>query len=501
VTRKASYGQILKSAYYMGGAAGITMLLGMVRTKFASILIGTTGIGLLTSFTAVQGIVGSVAGFGIHSSAVRELALVVEKGDELAIARVVTMMRRIFWLTGTIGMVSMMALSPLLSQVTFDSPEYTIDIFALGVVILLGNLASGHLAILQGMRRIGEMAYANITGSIFATLSAIGFYYWLGLRGIVPSLIGISVIQLGISWHFARQMGLPRVQIGWWQTFSEIGGMLKLGAVMMWTGLMGSAASYICIILITEQINLQAVGIYSAAFSLSGMFVNFVLGAMSTDYYPRLTALCGDKEEMNRLVNEQTEVGILLAVPGLLAMLLMAPWIVRVFYTSEFMPAVELLQWFVLGCFIRVFQWPIGFLQLALGRSDVWFVSQTFLCILHVGLIWAGIRMFGLEGVAIAFTVLYMVSIFVIRHIGEYLTGFTWNKSVLVLLSRTIPIVATVFLLQRLGVGFWGDVISVALVVLTSRYSLRGLVLRIGSEHKALKFLFFIPGFRRLVID
>jgi antigen flippase len=47
------------------------------------------------------------------------------------------------------------------------------------------------------------------------------------------------------------------------------------------------------------------------------MFAAFVLSAMGTDFYPRLTAVIEDREAAVRAVNEQTEIGILLALPGL----------------------------------------------------------------------------------------------------------------------------------------------------------------------------------------
>jgi antigen flippase len=50
----------------MGGAAGINMLLGMVRTKFAAILIGPLGIGMLANFIVIQTLVSTIAGFGIQ---------------------------------------------------------------------------------------------------------------------------------------------------------------------------------------------------------------------------------------------------------------------------------------------------------------------------------------------------------------------------------------------------------------------------------------------------
>ena len=65
-----AYGQILKSSSIMGGVAGFNQLLRMVRTKFAAVLIGTVGSGLIANFGAIQGFVGTLAGLGFQSSAV-----------------------------------------------------------------------------------------------------------------------------------------------------------------------------------------------------------------------------------------------------------------------------------------------------------------------------------------------------------------------------------------------------------------------------------------------
>jgi probable addiction module antidote protein len=96
--------------------------------------------------------------------------------------------------------------------------------------------------------------------------------------------------------------------------------------------------------------------------------VNFVLGAMAADYYPRLTGVTTNKDKMGRLVNEQTEIAILLALPGLLFTLAFAPWLLEILYSREFINATALLHWFILGCMARVISWPLGFVMLALGK-------------------------------------------------------------------------------------------------------------------------------------
>jgi len=477
----------------MGGAAGINLLLGMVRVKFAAVLIGATGVGLNASFTAVQGLVGTVAGLGIQSSAVREIAAAVGKGDEPAIGRAVLTLRRICWLTGLLGMAAMMLLSPFISQFTFGHQDYALDIAALGIVILFGNLSGGQMALIQGMRRIGDMARANIIGAVFGTLAAIGFYTTLGVRGIIPTLLAVSAFQLALSWSFARKVPVPKVKLSLRQTLSEAGGMVRLGLVFMANGLMGSAVAYITIALITQYEGTQAVGLYSAAFALSGMFVNFVLSAMGADYYPRLTAASSDHAAMNRMVNEQTEIGLLLALPGLLATLTLAPWILQLFYTKEFLSAAALLQWFVLGCLGRVISWPLGFVILALGKGRWFLLTETAFNLLHVTLIALGLRYWGIEGVAIAFLLMYLGYILVVHGVCRYLTRFIWSSACNQVAIVGLPILTVTFIACR-SLPLWpATAVGLALTGVLSIYSLRGLASRLGSEHPLMRVITGLP--------
>jgi PST family polysaccharide transporter len=497
-TAKNSYSQILKASSIMGGAAGITLLLGMVRVKFAAVLIGTTGVGLLASFVAVQGLIGTLASLGIQSSAVRDIAAAVAHGDAAAIGRKVVALRRICWLTGLAGMAAMALLSPLISQLTFGSGQYQLDIAALGIVILLTNLYGGQMALIQGMRRIGDMARANIFGAAAGTAVAIGLYAALGLRGIVPTLVAVAAIQLALSWFYARRVPVLEVVLGWRGTFTEAGGMVRLGLVFMWTGLMGSAVTFITVALITQQHGLPAVGLYSAAFALSGAFVGFVLGAMGADYYPRLTAVAHDKPAMCRMVNEQTEIGLLLALPGLLATLALAPWAIRLLYTPEFLGAVVLLQWFILGCLGRVISWPLGFVMMALGKGRWYFITETGAHLFHVALVALGLVWFGVEGAAVAFFVLYLGYIVATYLVSRHLIGFRWSAGCTRLaLLALLPIVIT-FVAVRL-LPLWPATVAGCLVTLVvSVYALRTLAQRIGHEHRIFKTLFKVPGARAL---
>ncbi|WEN42091.1 Lipid III flippase [Thauera sp. GDN1] len=501
MTSKSSYAQILKASSIMGGAAGINLLLGMLRVKFAAVFIGTTGVGLISSFGALQGLVGTLAGLGIQSSAVREIAAAVGKGDDQAVGRAVLALRRICWLTGLVGMAAMMLLAPLLSQLTFGHRDYTLDIAALGVIILFGNLSGGQMALIQGMRRIGDMARANIYGAAAGTVAAIGFYAALGLRGIIPTLLAVSAIQLALSFHFARRVPVPEVSLTWRQTFAEAGDVVRLGLVMMWNGLMGSAVAYLTVTLITQHEGTQAVGLYSAAFALSGMFVNFVLGAMGADYYPRLTGVASDKPAMVRMVNEQTEIGLLLALPGLLATMALAPWILQIFYTREFLGAVELLQWFILGCLGRVISWPLGFVMLALGKGKWFLVTETGSNLLHAALIAAGLHFLGIEGVAVAFFVIYLAYILTVYLVCRHLISFAWSSACARITLFGLPTLGATFIACR-NLPLWpGTAVGLVLTLLVSGFCLRKLAFLLGPDHRIIQLVLRLTGAKWLLFS
>jgi antigen flippase len=494
VSKEQSYAQILRASSIMGGAAGINLLLGMLRVKFAAVLIGATGVGLNASFAALQGVLGTLAGLGIASSAVRDVAAAVARGDAPAIGRTVRAVRRVAWMTGLGGMGTMFLLSPLLSQLTFGHRGYTFDIAALGIAILFGNIAGGEMALIQGVRRIGDMARANIYGAVAGTLAAVCFYATLGLRGIVPSLIAIAAINLVLSMYFARRIPVSRPTMTWRETLAETHGFVQLGFVMMWSGLLVSAVTYLTIILITQHEGTQAVGLYSAAFALSGVFVSFVLTAMGADYFPRLVGLAGDPSAMNRLVNEQTEIGLLLAVPGLLVTLVLAPWIIQIFYTREFIPAVELLRWFVLGCLGRVISWPLGFVMLALGKSRWFFLTETMFNMLHLGLIAAALSIFGLKGVAMVFPVLYIGYTVTVLGVAFGLTKFCWTRSVVKKVFGATSVLGVCMLLVEHLSPLLGMTLGIVAIGVSCLICLRALVQLVGADHRFSRALFRIPG-------
>src|SRR5262245_22520875 len=88
-----SYGQILKSSALIGGASTLNIAIGIVRTKAMAVLLGPAGFGLLGVYASIIDLAVSVAGLGVASSGVRQIAVSVASGDNRRIASTATILR------------------------------------------------------------------------------------------------------------------------------------------------------------------------------------------------------------------------------------------------------------------------------------------------------------------------------------------------------------------------------------------------------------------------
>src|SRR5580704_3588395 len=159
------------------------------------------------------------------------------------------------------------------------------------------------------------------------------------------------------------------------------------------------------------------------------MYVGVIVGSMGADFYPRLTAAAKDNIECNRLVNEQTHVGILLAAPGVIATLTFAPLVIAVFYSAEFQEAVEVLRWLCLGMALRVISWPMGYIIIARGARNLFFWSELAWTVVYVALAWVCVTAFALDGAGIAFFGSYIFHVLMIYLIVRRLSGFQYSAA------------------------------------------------------------------------
>jgi len=475
-TEKHTYGQILKSSALVGGSSVLNIAIGIVRTKAMALLLGPSGFGLAGLYGSVADLTLSIAGMGINSSGVRQIAEAVGSDDSKRIALTTAVLRRTSMVLGVLGAALLVVFSRQVSTLTFGNDRHAGAVSLLSIAVFFRLVSAGQGALIQGMRRIADLAKMGVLGAFFGTLVSIPVVYFFREKGVVPYLIVVAAMTIITSWWYSRKVKIQTPPITASRVGQEAAALLKLGLAFMSSGLMTMGVAYAVRITVMRKIGVEATGLYQSAWTLGGLYVGLILQAMGADFYPRLTASAKRNVECNRLVNEQALVGLLLAGPGVIATLTFAPVVIALFYTAKFGAAVGILRWICLGATLQVITWPMGFIILAKGKSAVFFFSELAWTIVAVGLAWICVRSYGLNGAGIAFFGSYVFHGVLLYPIVRQLSGFRWSKASKqtgLLFLSLIAVVFTAFYVTPLVVA---ASLGTVATVLSGVYSIRWLM-------------------------
>jgi len=424
-----TYGQILKSSVLIGGSSVLNVVFGIIRSKAVAVMLGPAGFGLMGLYTSIANLAQSVGGMGVNSSGVRQIAAAVGSGDTERIARTATVLRRASVVLGVGGALLLVAVAGQVSRLTFGTDDRVLPVAFLSLAVFFRIVSDGQGALIQGMRRISDLARLAVLAGLGGTLLTIALVYLFREEGVVPSLIATWGASLVFSWWYSRKVKLEVPVLAASEVRQEAGALLRLGFAFMASGMLTLGAAYAVRLFIVRQIGLEAAGQYQSAWTIGGMYVAFILQAMSADFYPRLTAVVGDHAECNRLVNEQAQISLLLAGPGVIATLTLAPLVLSLLYSTAFLEAVPILRWICLGATLQVVTWPMGFIIVAEGRQGIFLWSEVAYTILYIGIAWLLVGYAGVNGAGMAFFASYILHALIVYPIVRWRTGFRWSAA------------------------------------------------------------------------
>ena len=480
--QQASYRQIMKATSIFGGVQVFTIIISIIRSKFVAVLLGPAGMGIAGLLTSTTGIIGGLSNFGLGTSAVRDVASANGTGSEIRIATVVTVLRRWVWVTGTLGMLVMLVLSPWLSQLTFGNRNYTSAFIWISITLLFNQLTTGQLVVLQGMRKLQHLAKASLTGSVLGLIFTVPLYFRFGVDGIVPAIIIASVISLTLSWYFAKKVKIVPAKVSRVRTVAEGKNMLTMGFMISISGLISMGASYLVSIFISNKGGVSQVGLYAAGFAIINGYVGLIFTAMGTDYYPRLSAVAHSNELCKNAINQQAEIALLILAPILMAFLIFIQWVVIILYSNKFIAVDAMIHWAALGMLFKAGSWAIAFILLAKGASKLFFWNELIGSVYVLGLNLLGYHLMGLTGLGISFMVGYLLYLIQVFALSKIKYQFSFNSAFIRIFIVQFLLAISCFVVVKFLEKPYSYFMGMGLILISVWYSFKELDNRMGLK-------------------
>ena len=427
--------------------------------------------GMITSTTSL---VNSLFSFGLHTSSVREIAKAVKENDKVKQSVVIHTLRRIILITGLLGSIVAFLCAPILSQLSFGNSDYTVAFRIVSIILLFDQFSLGQNAIMQGTFNYKYMSASNVLGSFLGLCISVPFYYLWGQKAIVPVIVVSSFVQLLLTTYFSRKVKVERVAQSLKQTLLLGRGMIVLGFAIALSGILSTTQTYVLRGFISNYGSVADIGLYMAGIAIATQYIDVVLQAMGTDYSPRLASVSDDNEAFITVINRQIKLMLTLVTPLILTFILFVNQLIRLLYSTKFLPIVGMVEWIMLGMFFRAFSWCLSFSMIAQGKSKVFFVNELLTKCYSLGFSILGYVFYGFTGMGIAFCLTYICYSIHMYVVCKRKFSFTITTSAMRIILITLPLLIVSFISFKLsGYSIYRYTIGCVLLVSTWLISLK----------------------------
>lgn len=371
------YSGIFKSTFLFGFVQIVRLLVSVIRNKVIALVLGPTGMGMISVFNSSINFIKTGAGLGIAQSAVKDISEANSCDDKVRLSRTISLTNRICVITSLLGLIVTIVFSPILSKSGFGNYTYILSFILLGFAIAFDIFTDNQLAILKGMRRLRSLAMASIIGSIMSLVTGVPLFIIFKEQGIIPSIIISAFSALIVTALFVRKIPYDRIDLSFKELWHEGNPMIKMGVSLMMINFVSYIFDFIIIAFVRNGGGITDVGIYGVGSALIFSYFSIVTTALATDYYPRLAAVSKDNVRVEEEVNKQARVGLTFIIPLAALFVLFTPLIIRILFTEEFALANHFTDIAIFGVVLAIVSDCLGYILIAKQEAKI-FLTVTF---------------------------------------------------------------------------------------------------------------------------
>jgi enterobacterial common antigen flippase len=398
--------KFLHASLMLGFSTAVRTGANLLVVKLIAHYLGTDGMGYLGQFMSVVALMSALAGGGISMGITKYVA---QQGARQEAA--IPYIRAAFaiWAsTSAAFFVLIAANARLLSQLLFDSPDhYGVFWGVAGCQALIGayNVLT---AVVNGKHNVAGLAAVN-------TLSAIA-------GAAITSVLILTAGLTGAMWGLMLAPCTGLVFVGWvvwknsylrgpWQ--GQRAQAVHYRDLLAFASMLVVSVSTMPVAQIVlrkwqgDALGWDQVGIWQGLVKLSDAYLQFVMIVLANHYFPRLS-----RSADHRTLHAEFKTTLIACAAGLvpvtLCIWLLREPVIRLLFSSQFLPMQELLWPQLLGDVFRTLAYVASYVAVAKAKTSLYVAAEIYQAGALLLLSHFLIPVFGAKGVPYAYCATYL---------------------------------------------------------------------------------------------
>lgn len=279
--------------------------------------------------------------------------------------------------------------------------------FAVTLVLFVFNTLL--LAILNGKKEIYRYVIANIAGSLFALAVTTIMAVKLGLYGALVSLAIYQSLAFFVTLFITYKAN-------WFKLNYLIGSIDTQTAKNLAKYTLMALTSAACIPLshilvrnhLGETLGWQAAGYWEAMWRLSAAYLMLVTTTLGVYYLPKLSEL-QHASDIKKEIIQGYKIILPVAAGGGLIIYLLREFIISLLFSVEFAQMEVLFAWQMVGDTLKIASWLVAYVMLGKAMTKLFISTEMASAASFYLLTIFFVHRMGLQGVALAHAVNYLI--------------------------------------------------------------------------------------------
>ena len=460
---------LAKNTLILASPKVLKFFVGILRAKFIAIFLGLTGAGIVDQ---LQDIITQIRNFtlsGLSDGMVKLIAH--QNGIEIDVQKIGSIIKTylvmIIPITITVTILGYIYANEI-TLFVFGDIKYKLY-FQIGFIALpLSILSSTANALLKAYKEIRSFATAEVFIIIINLVIFLPLVYFYKIPGGVVYVTLSFLVTFLVVFFLMRKNVFKKHNI----TFDDI----KKGIIskeyfqnllaFISYGIVGGIfyvfAEVSIRAIVVNDLGIDKLGLYTPITRWSNLFLGFIMPAIYTYLYPRLSEAKSDKEIVD-VVNDVFRLITFVALPFVIVGISTRQWIIPLFYSNDFLEASTYLPYhfstliFVIwsSIFAQIF-WPTG-------RLRHQFIFVIIINSLSLGLIYFLVPIHGLYGYLIKFTLIPVITMLMYFVFWRKRIKFKFKKeNVTIMLFALLCSVLLLILKDRM---IYLQILSIGLII------------------------------------
>lgn len=403
-----------KTSFWASISTGVTMLCGLITTKYVAMMIGPQGMAFVGQFSNSTVLIALFASAACAGGVVKYIA------ETTDVARQKNIIANAFFLilvcSFIVAMVTFIG-AGLFSQWVFKTRSYY-DIFMINAVLLVFPTLNALISsILNGLNQIRRMAILNIFIAFFNVIFILIGAHFFHIKGVLLANLVAGTITFAVNIRFFRTTGLlPDMRAIFSPDKKVIQMLLGFSMMSVVSGVIAPALQLFIRTKLLHNFDANTAGLWQANTRLSDYYLNFVYSVLAIYYLPKLSSLHQKKDIIKELKLAFVRIMPLVLVITL-GIWFCRNYIVTYLLTKQFEGMLALLKWQLVGDVIKIAAWILGYVLVAKAMKKHYIIVEIGYAVASVFLNLFFINKFGLIGSVYAFCAGYTLYFLVLALI------------------------------------------------------------------------------------